>query len=82
VAFGRIVTDSAVIAYFADIFVLPECRGRGFGKAIVQAMVDYTDRCGIVSTLLRTQDSRALYEQFGFQALPESSGLMRRALTR
>jgi GNAT superfamily N-acetyltransferase len=78
VAFGRMVTDSAVVAYFADIFVLPEWRGRGFGKALVQAMVEYTDTCGVSSTLLRSQDAPGLYEQFRFEMLPGLLGLMRR----
>jgi GNAT superfamily N-acetyltransferase len=82
VAFGRIITDTVAIAYFADIFVLPEWRGRGFGKAIVRAMVEYTDKIGVNVTLLKTQGARALYEPFGFEPISEQRGLMGRSKGR
>jgi GNAT superfamily N-acetyltransferase len=78
VAFGRIITDTVAVAYLADVFVLAEWRGRGYGKELVSAMLSYIDATDVKSTLLRTQDAQGLYERFGFQPLPEPIGFMRR----
>ncbi|KAJ7819387.1 hypothetical protein B0H14DRAFT_3473167 [Mycena olivaceomarginata] len=37
VAFSRVVGDGERFAYLADVFVLPEYRGLGLGKAVVVA---------------------------------------------
>ncbi len=34
VAFGRVITDTAVFAYLADVFVVPAHRGRGIAKGL------------------------------------------------
>src|SRR5690349_1527097 len=38
VGFGRAVTDLATFAYVADVFVLPEHRGRGIARSLINAM--------------------------------------------
>jgi GNAT superfamily N-acetyltransferase len=78
VAFGRVVTDFAVFAYLADIFVIPEYRGRGIGKALVRAMLEDPQLQGLQVMLLRTRDAHGLYKQFGFQALPRPEEMMGR----
>lgn len=78
VGFGRVVTDYAVIGYVADVFVLPEMRGRGIGKALVQAMVEYPEMRGLQVMLLRSTDAQALYAQFGFAAVPSPEQMMGR----
>lgn len=76
VAFGRVITDRAVFAYVADVFVVPECRGRGISKALVRAMLDHPDVRGLRVILLRTRDAHGLYAQFGFAPIPEPSEMM------
>ena len=39
VAFARVITDKATFGYLADVFVLPEHRGRGHSKALVAAIL-------------------------------------------
>jgi GNAT superfamily N-acetyltransferase len=78
VGFGRIVTDRAVFAYLADIFVLPEYRGRGLGKTLVRAMLDHPDVRGLPAVLLRTRDAHGLYAQFGFEPAIRPDELMTR----
>ncbi|KAJ7505235.1 hypothetical protein B0H11DRAFT_411121 [Mycena galericulata] len=34
VGFARVVGDGERFAFLADVFTLPECRGRGLGKAL------------------------------------------------
>ena len=36
VAFARVVTDRAVFAYLADVFVVPDFRGQGISKALMR----------------------------------------------
>jgi GNAT superfamily N-acetyltransferase len=67
VGFARAVSDGVGDAYLADVFVLPEHRGRGLGKRIVAAMID--DGPGRdFRWLLSTRDAHGLYRPFGFGA--------------
>jgi GNAT superfamily N-acetyltransferase len=68
VAFGRLVTDSAVFAWAGDMIVAPEERGRGYAAAVMSAMLEYADDCGILSVVLNSRDARGFYEKFGFVA--------------
>ena len=78
VGFGRVITDRAVFAYMADVFVIPEYRGRGIARALVQAMLDHPDLQDLKVFLLRTRDAHRLYERFDFQPVPNPGDLMGR----
>lgn len=78
VAFGRAITDRAVFAYIADVFVIPEWRGQGIGKALIGAMLGHPDLRGLQVILLRTRDAASLYSQFGFQPLRRPEEMMGR----
>lgn len=71
VAFARAVTDHATFAYLADVFVLPEFRGRGHGRAIVQAVLDDPRLQGLRRWHLVTRDMQGLYARLGFTALSQ-----------
>jgi RimJ/RimL family protein N-acetyltransferase/GNAT superfamily N-acetyltransferase len=65
VGFARTVSDGAAFAYLADVYVLPEVRGRGLGLELVREAVDggpFADR----RWLLHTLDAHRLYEKLGF----------------
>jgi ribosomal protein S18 acetylase RimI-like enzyme len=76
VAFGRVITDCAVFAYLADIFVIPEYRGRGISKILVRAMLDHPDVSSVRVVMLRTRDAQSLYRQFGFKEILELEEVM------
>lgn len=78
VGFGRVITDFAVFAYLADIFVVPDFQGRGIGKALVRAMIAHPELQGLQVMILRTRDAHGLYEQFGFQVIPRPDEMMAR----
>jgi len=67
VAFARVITDCTTFAYLADVFVLPEHRGRGLSKTLVGTIVAHPDLQGIRRWMLITLDAHGLYEQFGFK---------------
>jgi ribosomal protein S18 acetylase RimI-like enzyme len=66
VGFTRTVSDGASVTYLADVYVLPEYRGRGLGVELVRETVEagpYKD----TRWLLHTADAHSLYERFGFR---------------
>jgi GNAT superfamily N-acetyltransferase len=69
-AFGRVVTDYAVMGYLADIFVVPAWRGQGVGKRLVAAMLSHPELETLQLILLRTRDAGAFYESLGFGPVP------------
>lgn len=77
VAFARVVTDRATFAHLKDVFVLSAFRGRGFGAALMQAVMAHPDLLA-VSFTLATDDAHALYEKFGFGRPPHPERSMAR----
>lgn len=73
VGFGRIVTDRATFAYLCDVFVLPDHRGRGIGKALARVAVEHPDLAGVRRYVLATRDAHGLYEPLGFRPTPAGS---------
>src|ERR1041385_8695027 len=41
--FARVITDYSSIAYLADVFVLPQYRGRGLSKLMMPAIREHPD---------------------------------------
>lgn len=76
VGFGRVITDFATFAYIADVFVVPEHRGRGVSKLLLRAMLNHPELQGLRRILLATQDAHGLYAQFGFQPLTNAEHYM------
>jgi ribosomal protein S18 acetylase RimI-like enzyme len=65
IGFARAFTDGVAAAYLADVYVLPEFRGRGLGEELVREMIErgpYAE----VKWLLHTTDAHALYRKLGF----------------
>ena len=65
VGFSRTVTDGHVHAYLADVYVLPELRGRGLGVELVRFSVEESPFPGC-RWMLHTADAHDLYRKFGF----------------
>ncbi len=70
VGFARVVTDRATFAWLADVFILDEYRGRGYGKALVAAVLAHPELQGLRRWLLATRDAHGLYAQSGFVPVP------------
>ena len=78
VGFARTVTDRATFAYLADVFVLPEARGRGCAKRLMDAVVAHPELQGLRRMALATRDAHALYAQYGFTPLARPETFMER----
>jgi len=65
VGFARAFTDGVSLIYLADVYVLPEFRGRGLGVELIREIVDngpYAD----LRWVLHTRDASGLYAKLGF----------------
>ncbi|GAA4204933.1 GNAT family N-acetyltransferase [Actinocatenispora rupis] len=75
VGFARALSDGVSLAYLADVYVLAECRGRGLGVGLVDAMIERGPGAHL-RWMLHTDDAHGLYRRFGF-AEPDSRYLER-----
>jgi len=64
--FARVITDKATFAYICDVFVLPDFRGHGLSKWLIQTIIEYPELKGLRRWSLATADAHGLYNQFGF----------------
>ena len=67
VGFARASGDRAVYARISDVVVWPAHRGKGIGKALVEALLDHPDLRSIPTFMLNTWDAHSLYARFGFK---------------
>lgn len=65
IGFCRAVSDGVAFVYLADVYVLPDYRGRGLGLELVREMVEagpFADH----AWFLHTKDAHRLYARLGF----------------
>ena len=65
VGFARAFSDGVSLVYLADVYVLPDYRGRGLGVELVREMVERGPLAN-VRWILHTRDAHALYRKVGF----------------
>jgi len=75
VGFARVVSDGHTVSYLADVYVLEEARGRGFGLELVRFAVDEEPVAG-TKFILHRRDMHRLYAKLGFA--PPDARLMER----
>lgn len=56
VGFARVISDYATIAFLNDVFVLPEYRGRGFSKWLMECIISHSELQGLRRWI--TRDAR------------------------
>ena len=70
VGFARVFSDRHTLAYLADVYVLPEHRGRELGVELVREAVENSPFTPS-RWLLHTRDAHDLYMKFGFGPVSE-----------
>ena len=70
--FSRVISDLTVFAYLSDVFVLPEHRGKGLGKWLVQSICDHPDLRELKNICLITR-TPAFYEPLSFAVLENAN---------
>jgi GNAT superfamily N-acetyltransferase len=78
IGMARVITDFSIVAYLCDVFIHEDFRGQGLGKWLMQSMFEHPDLKHIRRWLLATDDAHGLYQQFGFEQLPEVEKWMQR----
>lgn len=76
VAFARVITDFATVAYLGDVFVKEPWRGRGLSKWLVEAIHRHPDLQGFRRWILLTRDAHGLYARSGWTALEDPARWM------
>ena len=65
VGFSRVLSDGAIFAYLADVYVLEEHRGHGLGFELVRVTIEGSPFSEI-RWVLGTLDAQEFYGKFGF----------------
>lgn len=76
VGFARVISDYATFAYLADVFILPENRGNGLSKFLMQTIKTHPELQNLRRWMLATRDAHTLYEKFGFTRLVDPNPIM------
>ena len=79
VGYARVVTDRATFAWLCDVYVDPDARGAGVGRALLTAVSAELADLRVKRALLATADAHALYAEFGFEPLGETQKWMIRS---
>lgn len=78
VAFARVVTDYATYGCIDDLFVLPEYRGRGYARVLLETLLAHPSLQGLRRLCVSNGNGRELFEQFGFNAPQHPDTLLER----
>ncbi len=76
VGFARVMSDCATFAYLADVFILPEYRGKGLSKKLMEYIKSYPSLQGLRRWMLATADAHELYRKYGFTDLANPISFM------
>lgn len=78
IGFIRAVTDFVRFAWIMDVFVLPDYRGKGLSKWMMETLTETSELKDVRKMMLCTNDAHGLYEQYGFQHLDDPEIFMQR----
>jgi GNAT superfamily N-acetyltransferase len=67
VGFARVISDQTTFAYIADVFVVPESRGQGLARFLLECILAHPDLQQVRRWALFTRDAHGLYERVGFE---------------
>lgn len=76
IGFARVLTDFVHTAHLADVFVLPEFRGQGLGKWLIETVLGHPDLQGLRRFTLATRDAHEFYAAVGFVPLEHPERFM------
>jgi GNAT superfamily N-acetyltransferase len=82
---GRVVGDGGVYFYVQDIIVLPEFQGKGIGRHIMDAIMEYLKTHasnGAFVGLMAAKGVSEFYERYGFKERPSDAPGMFRVLRK
>ena len=78
IGFARVLTDYSVFAYVMDVFVVESQQGRGYGKFLMDHVMNYPSFSKIKTWALGTSTAHGLYRRYGFEVIPNPENMMRK----
>lgn len=69
VGYARAVSDRVRYGYIMDVFVDPEHRHQGIGRALVKHLLEHPDLKLVYQWMLRTRDAQGVYAPLGFRTI-------------
>jgi GNAT superfamily N-acetyltransferase len=78
IGFARLVTDKATFAYLADVFIVPQYRGRGLSRWLIETIHAHAELQTLRRWMLGTRDAHGLYKKFGWTSLAEPDRFMQK----
>ncbi|TSB45720.1 GNAT family N-acetyltransferase [Alkalicoccobacillus porphyridii] len=79
VGFARVISDLVRFSWLCDVFILPDYRGRGLSKWLINVITGHPQLSGTRFNL-GTNDAHKLYKQYGFSSLQEPERRMERPI--
>ena len=70
--FSRVVTDQILFAYLMDVIIFTDYQGNGYGKYLVEYMMNHELLQKVKTVALKTKDAHNLYERHGFKKVGNS----------
>ena len=70
---GRIIGDGVLFFFLTEVMIIPEAQGMGFGKRIMNALMDYIKEHAIPSATIGVfagPGKEKFYEKYGFSPCP------------
>ncbi|MEP2780999.1 MAG: GNAT family N-acetyltransferase [Pseudoruegeria sp.] len=71
IGFARAVSDTVTCSYVRDLVVFKDFRGRGYGRRLMNGLIDHPELGDVRSWFLGTKDAHAFYEGSGFKKSPD-----------
>lgn len=76
VGFARVITDYSTFGWLADVFVLPEHRGKGISRRMLSFIFGQEWVGHLRRMMLNTSDAHGLYRQFQFRDLASPGNIL------
>jgi GNAT superfamily N-acetyltransferase len=76
IAYARVLTDGLVLVYLFDLVVDPAFRRMGYGRWLMERILEDPGLSLVNTWMLATKDAQGLYTRYGFKALVDGEPLM------
>ena len=72
IGFARVVTDYTFFGYIMDFIVFKEYQGKGYGKILMDFIMDHEVIKNLRTIGLKTKDAHGFYKRYGFKGIGDS----------
>lgn len=72
IGFARVVTDYTYFGYLMDVVIFERFQGKGYGKSLIEHVLQDSVIKGLKTIALKTKDAHSLYERYNFKKIGNS----------